>query len=61
MLNIGPINYNNSNYRVVRTNKKVTPVSGTNSDRSNSDSNSSEFERILQEEIQKQIKKGKKN
>lgn len=60
MINIGPINYNNSNYRVVRTNNKVTPVSSVdkiNNDRSNNDSN---FGRNLDEEIYKLKKKKKK-
>ena len=58
MLTIGPINYNDSNYRVVRTNQKVKPVSN---DRSNSDSNSSGFGKNMQEELNKQKNKNKKN
>lgn len=60
MLNIGPIN--SSNYRMVKTNKKVTPVSGVNSVSNNrSNNNSSNFSDSLEEEINKLKKKSKKN
>ena len=63
MLNINPISYN-SNYRMVKTDKKVLPVDGvkkvSNSGNSN-DSNSSAFERSLEYEKQKIKKKTKKN
>lgn len=58
MLNISPIGYNGSNYHMVKKNRKVSPVGEvskvSNKNRSNDDSNSSNFQQILEEEIEKQ-------
>lgn len=59
MIRISPIDYFSSNYRMVRKNKKITPVSDVgkvSNNRSNNDSNPSSFGRNLEQEIQKQKK-----
>ena len=63
MFYINPIGYNGSNYHLVKKNKKVTPINEvskvSNKNRNNSDSHSSSFKEILEEEIQKQKTKKK--
>lgn len=63
MFSIGPIDYNKNNYHLVRNSKKVRPIDkidNVSSNRSNSNSDSSEFQKCLEEEIRKQKMKIKK-
>lgn len=61
MFNIGPINYNNNNYTLVKKNRKVTPTNGIsktksnkNKNNDNNNDNSSDFSEFLEEEIKKE-------
>lgn len=60
MFNIWPINYNNNDYHLVRTNNKVTPVNDVSKVNNNRSNNDSSFGRNLDEEIQKIKRKKKK-
>lgn len=60
MFRINPINYGSNNYHLVRNNRKVHPIDKINNS-GDSNSNSFGFEKNLEEEIQKQKSKGKKN
>lgn len=63
MLHIGPINYRDNNYFLVKRKDKVKPITAVlnNQDKNGSmeknNSNSSSFKEILEEEIQKKKQK----
>lgn len=62
MLNINPINYHNNKYSLTKKTEKVQPITHVSSYKDKNmddDSNSSDFQKILEEEIQKQKKKKK--